>query len=316
MLGISLEKGCVLVTGGAGFIGSFTVENLLLKGYEVSVLDDFSSGSMKNLEQVRSEKSLKVFRGNITKFDDVERAVRNVDFVVHEAAITSIQKSIEDPIRINEVNVTGTLNILKACLDSNVKRLVFASSCAVYGNPVKLPVSEDHSRRAISPYGVSKLSAEAYCLAFYETYGFETVVLRYFNVYGPRQGYNPYSGVITIFIQRLTEGKPPIIYGNGEQTRDFIYVEDVAKANLQALTSENAAGKTFNVGTGKATKICNLADTLMQLMNVRSKPVYEEKREADIEYIYAETLKATKILGFKAETLLKTGLRKTINTIK
>ena len=255
-----------------------------------------------------------IFRGSITKLDEVERAVRNVDFVVHEAAIASVQESIENPMRVNEVNVTGTLNILKASLDSKVKRLVFASSCAVYGDPDKLPVSEDHSRRAISPYGVSKLSAEAYCSAFYETYGFETVVLRYFNVYGPHQGYNPYSGVITTFIQRLIEGKPPIIYGNGEQTRDFIYVEDVAKANLQALTSESAAGKTFNVGTGKAIKICELADTLMELMNVKKMLVYEEKREGDIEFIYAETLKTFKILGFKAETALKTGLKKTINT--
>lgn len=153
---------------------------------------------------------------SVTKFDDVERAVRNVDFVAHEATITSVQESIEDPMRINEVNVTGTLNILKTCLDSNVKRLVFAVSCAVYGDPAKGPASKDHSRRAISPYSVSKLSAEAYYSAFYETYGFETVVLRYFNVYEPRQRYNPYSGVITIFIRRLLEGKPPIIYGSGE----------------------------------------------------------------------------------------------------
>ncbi|MCK5403558.1 SDR family NAD(P)-dependent oxidoreductase, partial [Candidatus Bathyarchaeota archaeon] len=194
-----MEKGCVLVTGGAGFIGSFTVERLLLEGYEVSVLDDFSSGSMKNLERMKSNAALKIFRGSITKLDEVERAVRNVDFVVHEAAIASVQESIENPMRVNEVNVTGTLNILKASLDSKVKRLVFASSCAIYGDPDKLPVSENHSRRAISPYGVSKLSAEAYCSAFYETYGFETVVLRYFNVYGPHQGYNPYSGVITTF---------------------------------------------------------------------------------------------------------------------
>jgi len=219
-----------LVTGGCGFIGSHLVEALLNRNCEVVVLDDFSTGKRENLKSFEACKNLTFVRGDIRNFDLVKTVVKDVEVIFHEAAIPSVVRSVEDPLLTHEVNVAGTLNVLKAGLDAGVKRVVYASSSSVYGDVKVLPKREDMPTIPISPYGVSKLAAEQYCKAFHQVYGLQTVCLRYFNVYGPRQTYGPYSGVITIFINKILKGESPMIYGDGGQTRDFTNVVDVVHA--------------------------------------------------------------------------------------
>ncbi len=303
------EYSKVLVTGGAGFIGSHIVDRLLKEGCEVTVIDNLSTGKMQNIARHKSEKEFHFIQGDIRNFNLVKEAVKGVDAVFHEAAIVSVPFSIEDPMGTNDVNVGGTLNVLKACLNSNVKRFIYSSSTAVYGDTEKLPIKEDSVPQPISPYGASKLAAEGYVNAFYRVYGLETVCLRYFNVYGPRQAYNPYSGVITIFINRLLDDQPPIIYGDGEQTRDFINVQDVIEANILALERENAAGQTFNIATGVATTINQLAKLLQEVMGkTELKVVHADPRPGDIRHNYADISKAKKILGYEPKIGIKEGL--------
>ena len=303
----------ILVTGGAGFIGSHLVDRLLDEGFRVRVIDDLSTGEKKNLAQHHNKKSFQFIEGDIRNFDLVKNAVKGVDAVFHEAALVSVTRSVENPLLSNEVNVTGTVNLLKACKDAHIKRFVFASSCAVYGDSQTLPNHENLTPVPLSPYAVSKVAAENYLKVFHDVYGLETVSLRYFNVYGPRQKYGPYSGVISIFINRLMENKAPIIYGDGEQTRDFVNVKDVVEANMLALSKRNATGEVFNISKGEATTINTLLKTIQKNMDkTELEPVYREPRSGDIKHSYGDISKATKSIEYEPRVQLDEGLNELI----
>ena len=232
----------VLVTGGAGFIGSHIVYRLLDDGLKVRVFDNLSTGDKKNLKDHKDNKSLKFIKGDIRNRRQVRKAVKCVDAIFHEAALVSVNRSINEPLISNAINVTGTLNLLQESVEAKIKRFVFASSCAVYGDAEILPINEKLEPKPLSPYAAHKLGAEKYAKKFYEEHGLETVSLRYFNVYGPRQKYGPYSGVISVIVNCLLENKAPTIYGDGTQTRDFVNVKDVVAANMLALSKKEAAG--------------------------------------------------------------------------
>lgn len=300
-----------MVTGGAGFIGSHTVDLLLSQGYEVTVLDDFSSGRPENLEAHKGNPSFRLVRGDVRDPRAVEEALEGAGAVIHEAAVVSVPLSFERPEVVREVNQKGTLNLLEACVRKGVKRFVYASSASVYGEPRYLPVGEDHPLSPLSPYAESKLGAEWECLRFFRERGLETVCLRYFNVYGPRQGGGEYAGVIVRFLERLRKDLPPLIHGGGDQTRDFVYVEDVARANLLALSSPKAPGQVLNIATGRETSILELCSLLLRLAGREGvKPVHGAPRRGDIKRSVADVRKAREVLGFEAGVTLEEGLRK------
>ena len=305
----------ILVTGGAGFIGSHIVDRLLDEGFKVRVLDNLSTGETKNLAQHQNNKSFQFIEGDIRNFDLVKNTVKGVDAVFHEAALVSVTRSVENPLLSNEINVTGTVNLLKACVDAHVKRFVYASSCAVYGDTETLPNHENLAPKPLSPYAADKLAAEKYAKVFHNVFGLETVSLRYFNVYGPRQKYGPYSGVISIFINRLLENKPPIICGDGEQTRDFINVKDVVESNMLALSKRKAVGEVFNISTGEATTINKLTETIQKIMGKTSlKPVHAEPRPVDIKHSYGDITKARRNLQYAPKVQLEKGLSELIKS--
>jgi UDP-glucose 4-epimerase len=293
----------VLVTGGPGFIGSHLVDGLMSGGLDVVVLDDLSSGRRENLSAHFGKSNFCLDKA------DVKKALESVDVVFHLAAIVSVDFSVKDPLLVNEVNVGGTLNVLRESLKTGVKRFVYASSCAVYGEPANLPINEEQPTKPMSPYGVSKLAAEHYCRVFYEVYGFESVCLRFFNVYGSRQVVGPYSGVIMKFIDTLKRGEEPIIYGDGEQTRDFVFVGDVVDACLRGMRCKNCVGEMINVGSGVETTVNRLADVLIELFGSRDvKPVYAEPKAGDIRRSCADLSNAERLLGYKPEKSLMEGL--------
>jgi len=299
----------VLVTGGAGFIGSHLVDGLMSEGFDVVVLDDLSSGRRENLSVHFGKSNFCLVEGDVRNKADAKKALDGVDVVFHLAAIASIDLSVENPLLVNEVNVGGTLNVLRESLKAGVRRFVYASSCVVYGESVNLPINEEHPTKPTSPYGVSKLAAEHYCRVFYEVCGLETVCLRFFNVYGSRQVIGPYSGVIMKFIDKLKHGKNPIIYGDGEQTRDFVFVEDVVDACLRAIRCRNCVGEMINVGSGVETTVNRLADVLIELFGARDvKPVYAKPKAGDIRRSYADLSKTEILLGYKPKTSLREGL--------
>jgi UDP-glucose 4-epimerase len=300
----------VLVTGGAGFIGSHTVDGLLGGGFDVVVLDDLRSGCLENLSKHVGDGCFRFVRGDVTDSRLVRDLISDLDAVLHLAALVSVPESFKDPVLTNDVNVGGTLNLLRACVDFGVKRFVYASSCAVYGEAESLPTNEDYPAKPVSPYGVSKLVAENHVRAFQENFGLETVCLRYFNVYGPRQAYSDYSGVITQFLSRLARDLPLVVFGDGEQTRDFVYVQDVVEANVLALKCGGAAvGEVFNIGTGVATSINQLANALLEVANkTHLKILYSEAREGDIKHSVADISRAKNKLGYNPEVSLKEGL--------
>jgi len=299
----------ILVAGGAGFIGSHIVDRLLEEDIDVTVLDNFYSGQLTNLNQHKGNKRFRLIEGDVRSFNLVKSIVKDMDAVFNDAAVVSVPRSMEDPLLANEVNVAGTLNLLKACLDSSVKRFVQASSASVYGNTETLPLKEDFPLKPISPYAVSELAAENYARVFCSSYGLETVCLRYFNVYGPRQPFNAYSGVITIFLNQLMQNEQPIVFGDGKQTRDFIYVADVVQANMLALRTKKAEGEVFNVATGTASSINELVLNLQEIMGKKDlKPVHKASRAGDIKHSCASVEKAEKILGYKPQCSFKQGL--------
>jgi nucleoside-diphosphate-sugar epimerase len=261
------------------------------------------------------EKGFRFLEGDIRQVRTVEKALDGVDAVIHEAAIASVPFSIKNPSLTNEVNIFGTLNLLEASLRAEVKRFVHASSCAVYGAASELPIREDAPLKPLSPYASSKLAAEEHCKSFYEDYGLETVRLRYFNVYGPRQAAGEYAGVMLKFLERIRRDRPPIIFGDGGQTRDFVYIADVVEATLLALYREGIAGEVFNIGTGEATTINRLCEIFLELAGKpHLKPIYEDAKPGDIRHSQADITKATKFLGYRPKFSLERGVREFLNS--
>jgi len=303
----------VLVTGGAGFIGSHLVRRLVDMGYEVKVLDDLSTGSRRNLS--RLENKIEFIHGDVRSYDIVERAVKDVDTVVHLAGKTSVDESIREPRLYHSVNVLGTVNLLEACVKEGVKYFIYTSTCAVYGEPEKLPVSEDAPVNPISPYAASKLAAEAYCKAYSASYGLETLILRLFNVYGPKL-YGNHSDVVSKFISRVARDEPPIIYGDGEQTRDFIYISDVIEYMIRAL-SKRLSGDVLNIGLGEAVSINGLANLIVNMMGKHHlKPLYGDSKPGDIRNMVANTSRVSALLDYKPRVKLEDGLKMTIGSMK
>ena len=299
-----------LVTGGAGFIGSNTVEELVRRGHDVVALDDLSTGKAANLAPVSAK--IKLIQDSVTNLNALREACAGVDCVIHLAAQTSVPRSVRDPIETNLINVTGTLNVLVAARDAKVKRVVFASSCAVYGKTSVLPIRESADLSPISPYGLSKQVGEAYGRVFQELYGLEFVSLRYFNVFGPRQDpSSPYSGVLSIFNTALLGGTQPTVYGDGEQSRDFVNVENVVEANLLAAEVKGAPGLAFNIGTGNRY---TLNQTLALLEKIAGRPAhakYAAPREGDIRDSQADIGLAQEVLGYHPRFGFEEGLKRT-----
>lgn len=301
----------VLVTGGAGFIGSNLADLLLKNKHNVRVLDNLATGELKNLE---SAKEIDLLEGSITDKDTVKKAVKGIDYVFHMAAQVSVPLSIENPLLTENVNVNGTLNLLEASKNAGVRRLVFSSSCAVYGEAAAGAIREDTNKNPLSPYAVSKLAAENQCLSFSRLAGLETICLRYFNVYGPRQSPDSqYAAVIPKFITLLLGKRQPVIFGDGGQSRDFVFVSDVVHANLLAMRTRKASGEVFNIGSGTASTINELAREISSIIGVDIKPKYAKPRAGEIRHSLADISKAKKILGYKPKYNLEKGLKETID---
>lgn len=302
-----------LVTGGAGFIGSHLVEELVRQGQRVRVIDNLSTGKKENIEPFISR--IEFIEGDIRDLQLVREAMQGVDYVLHQAAVPSVPRSVRDPLTTNAANVDGTLNILIAARDAGVKRVVYASSSSVYGDTPTLPKREDMRPEPRSPYAVSKLAGEFYCRVFYHVYGLETVVLRYFNVFGPRQDpKSQYAAVIPRFITALLCGEPPTIFGDGEQSRDFTYVENVVEANLLAAKVPNIAGEVFNIACGERITINELAQLLTEIIGVnpRLKPKYAPSRPGDVRHSLADISKSRGLLGYEVKVSTREGLEQTV----
>lgn len=299
-----------LVTGGAGFIGSHTVDELVRRGHRVVVLDDLSAGREENLAGVAGK--IEFIRGSITDLEVVRTACREVDFALHLAARTSVPRSVEDPLTTNQINIDGTLNVLVAARDAKVRRVVFAASSSAYGDTPTLPKKEDMVPSPISPYGVTKFVGELYAKVFGKVYGLENVALRYFNVFGPRQDPNsPYSGVLSRFVSALLRGDPPVIYGDGEQSRDFTYVDNAVQANLLACEAPEASGKVFNVGTGGRFTLNHTLKLLTRISGRPSAARHDPPRAGDIRDSQADITLARKVLGYDPKVGFEEGLRRT-----
>lgn len=301
----------VLVTGGAGFIGSHLVEALLRRGDRVRVFDNFSTGRHENLAQVRDD--VEIIAGDLRDEDAVRRSVRGVEIVFHQAALASVQRSVDDPITTNEVNVTGTLHVLTAARDAHVRRVVFASSSSVYGDTPTLPKIETQAPQPLSPYAVSKLAGEQYCMAFSVVYGLPAIALRYFNVFGPRQDpHSEYAAVIPRFIDRMVRGIPPIIYGDGLQSRDFTYIENVVDANLAAADAPADCSAVFNVGAGERTSLLELAEQINRLLGSALAPDHQLPRAGDVRHSQAGIDAIRETLGYIPRVSLAEGLGRTV----
>jgi nucleoside-diphosphate-sugar epimerase len=299
-----------LVTGGAGFIGSNTVDEIVRRGHSAVVLDDFSSGREENLKQ--SAEKIEIIRGSITDSRTVQKACEGADYVIHLAALTSVPRSVNHPIESNHINIDGTLNVLVAARDAKVRRLVYAASCSAYGEATIQPQGENMCPDPISPYGVTKFVGELYAKAFGRCYGLETVCLRYFNVFGPRQDpTSAYSGVLSKFITTLLADGQPVIFGDGEQSRDFIFVENVVQANLLACETQNCAGRTFNIGTGGRYTLNETLRLLEKISGKKAAAKYEPPRSGDILHSQADITEARKTLGYDPKINFEEGLRRT-----
>jgi nucleoside-diphosphate-sugar epimerase len=301
-----------LVTGGAGFIGSNLVRALLEEGYEVRVLDNFSTGHRANLAGLEVD----LVEGDLRSYERVATATRGVDLVFHQGALPSVPRSVQDPITSSEVNVGGTLNVLLAARDQSVSRVVAASSSSVYGDAPGMPRSESQRPQPLSPYSVSKLAAEQYCSAIHRVYGLETVALRYFNVFGEYQDpASGYAAVIPKFIRQLLSGETITVFGDGTTSRDFTHVENVVRANLLAATTDRAVGKVLNVAMGGSLTLNALVSTLSDLLDVSVTPLYGPPRPGDVRESMADITLARELLGYDPEVDLVTGLRRTVDWI-
>jgi nucleoside-diphosphate-sugar epimerase len=299
-----------LVTGGAGFIGSHLAEELLKRGHRVRVADSLITGKRRNLDHLPGVEFLE---GDLADADLARRAVNSVEYVLHQAAIPSVPRSVHDPIASNKANVTAALNVLVAARDAGVKRLVFAGSSSVYGDAATLPKREDMPPRPQSPYALQKLVSEQYCQMFTKLYGFETVTTRYFNVFGPRQDPDsPYSGVISLFATAILEGRKPVIYGDGKQTRDFTYVSNVVDGVLRACEAPKAAGEVVNVATGGRISLDELLRVMNHICGTNIQPTYQDSRVGDVRDSQADISKARALLGYEPATSFEDGLRRTL----
>ena len=303
-----LKGKTILVTGGAGFVGSHIVDRLSPDN-NVIVLDNLFIGSMSNLEQ--SKDRITFVQGDILDESLVKSLVAESDFVFHLAAHVGNIRSLKDPYFDMEVNIKGMINLLQACRDSNVKRLVYSSSGAIFGEAIHLPIDEEHPLNPESPYAVSKLAAEKYCFAFYKVYGIPTTSVRYFNIYGPRQDTSEYANAISIFLDKIRQGEPLTIFGDGEQTRDFIFIQDVVTANILAATEPAAEGEIFNIATGQATSINQLIEIIREVSGKEIQTIHSAPRAGEVRHSRANIGKAEKLLGYRPKTSLKEGLQLT-----
>lgn len=306
----------VLVTGGAGFIGSHLVEYLIGQGCSVVVLDNFSSGKMGNLEGLTGSGKLRIVEGDIRKRSAVDEASRGIDAVVHLAALVNVAESVKSPFETHDVNVTGTLNVLAAAVKYKVQKFVFASSAAVYGDGHPLPLREECDLRPLSPYAASKVSGEYYCSVFCECYGLSSVILRFFNVYGARQGDSVYSGVITSFVRSGLRGESITVYGDGSQTRDFIDVKDIVAAVAKALDFNCSKNKVFNVCTGKPTSINYATRCVSEALGKEVRVAHVKPREGDILHSYGDPTRALKTLRFTARVGFREGLERFVESVR
>jgi nucleoside-diphosphate-sugar epimerase len=299
-----------LITGGAGFIGSHLAEELVRRGERVRVADSFITGKRENLAHLPG---MEMVEGDLADMTVAQRAVQGVDYVLHQAAIPSVPRSVEDPVTSNRANIDASLNVLVAARDAKVRRLVYAGSSSAYGNAPTLPKVETMGPAPLSPYALQKLVAEQYCQMFTQLYGLETVTIRYFNVFGPRQDpSSPYSGVISLFIRALVEGRQPTIYGDGEQTRDFTYVANVVDGVLRACDARNASGEVINVATGGRISLNRLFSVLQDLTGSSVEPIYAAERAGDVRDSQADITKARTLLGYEPSVTLEQGLDKTV----
>jgi UDP-N-acetylglucosamine/UDP-N-acetyl-alpha-D-glucosaminouronate 4-epimerase len=299
-----------LVTGGAGFIGSNLVHALLEAGHEVRVLDNFATGNRANLIDVGGD--IELVEGELRSYERVHNAVRGVELVFHQGALPSVPRSVHDPLTTTAVNVEGTLNVLLAARDEDVRRVVFASSSSVYGNSGELPRKETSAPDPIAPYAVAKLAAERFCVSFSRVYQIETVALRYFNVFGPRQDpRSQYAAVVPLFIQEIWGGRPVPIYGDGMQSRDFTFVENVVEANLLAATAEDVSGRIVNIATGSPISVNELADTIGQVLGREVEKTYFPPRPGEVRDSSADLTEARELLGYETRVGLEEGLRRT-----
>jgi UDP-glucose 4-epimerase len=304
-----------LITGGAGFIGSHIASRLIGEGHEVRVLDNFSTGNRSNLAAFEGDFDL--IEGDMQSYERAHNAVQGCEVVFHQAALPSVPRSIQDPLTSNAANVVGTLNILLASRDSGVRRVVFASSSSIYGADLTLPKQEDRAPMPISPYAVAKLASEGYCRSFSAVYGLETVALRYFNVFGPRQDpLSQYAAVIPRFITALFDGKPPLVFGDGEQSRDFTYIDNVVDANLRAAEAEGVAGQTFNIACGERISLNRLLDEIRAIVGSDVEASYQEPRQGDVKHSLADISRAREQLGYEPLVDFNEGLMRTVESLR
>ena len=297
----------VLVTGGAGFIGSNLVHALLERGDTVRVLDNFATGNRANLDGLEDE--VEVMEGELRSYERVHNAVRGVEVVFHQGALPSVPRSVQDPLTTSAVTIEGTLNVLLAARDENVRRVVFASSSSVYGNGGTLPRTETQQPDPISPYAVAKLAAERYCVSFSRVYGLETVALRYFNVFGPRQNpHSQYAAVVPLFFSLIQDGRPVPIHGDGSQSRDFTYVANVVEANVLAADARDAAGAVLNIATGRQASVNELADAIGAVLGKPVEKDYQPLRTGDVRDSWADVSAARRVLGYETRVGLEEGL--------
>jgi UDP-glucose 4-epimerase len=303
----------VLVTGGAGFIGSNLTEALLQKGHFVRVLDDFSTGKRENLIFNKAYPSLEIIEGDIRDLSTCQEAVQGIEYVFHQGALPSVQRSVEDPETSNAVNAGGTLNILLSAREKGVKRVIYASSSSIYGDTPTLPKHEEMPSHPLSPYALQKYVGEQYCRLFYQLYGLETISLRYFNIFGPKQDPNSlYSAVIPKFIDALVRDRPPVIFGDGEQSRDFTYIENVVQANLLAMSAAHLHGEAINVACGEKISLNQLLNVLKKILGSNQSPIYEEPRKGDVRHSLADVRRAKEIINYEPKVGIEFGLKKTV----